>query len=235
MSAILYILIAICLILGALKAHSGIKKNFDLELLAKTVGALTFVCLGVLAYYLADPAGGERSYGLTVLVALVLGMLGDIFLCLNGANEHPQRKNLLQSIGVMFFFLGHICYMFNMVTLENFKLYLLPTLIIFPIIYIILAAKKVLTTSIAQNIPLAIYFLALNIILTSAINIVIVRGATVFSMLLLAASILFISSDMILGLSWFAPKAKLHKNHDYYIILSYFAAQCLFALSVYFY
>ena len=234
MEVILYILVAVCLIFGVIKAHSRSKGNFDFELLAKTCGALTFVCLGILAFYLSKPTSENMSYGLAVIVALVLGMLGDIFLCLDDTNEHPNRKNLIQAIGVLFFFLGHICYMINMLTLEPLKLYLLPTLLIFPIIYVILAAKKVLTAGLAQNILLTIYFLALNLILTSSINLVIINGATAFTMLLLVASVLFISSDIVLGLSWFAPKAKLHKHHDYYIILSYFTAQCLFALSIYF-
>lgn len=234
MEAILYILVAICLIFGVIKAHSGIKGNRDFELLAKTSGALTFVCLGILAFFLSQPSTDDMSYGLAVIVALVLGMLGDIFLCLDDTNAHPDRKNLIQSIGVLFFFLGHICYMFNMLSLQPLKLYLLPTLLIFPLIYVILAAKKVLTASFVQNIMLAIYFLALNTILVSSINLIIILGATAFTMLLLFASALFISSDIVLGLSWFAPKAKLHEKHDYYIILSYFTAQCLFALSIYF-
>ncbi|MDE6758113.1 MAG: lysoplasmalogenase [Clostridia bacterium] len=234
MEVILYILVAVCLIFGVLKAHSRSKGNADFELIAKTCGALTFVCLGILAFYLSKPATENMSYGLAVIIALVLGMLGDIFLCLDDANSHPNRKNLIQAIGVLFFFLGHICYMINMLTLEPLKLYLLPTLLVFPLIYVILCLTKVLTSGLAQNILLAIYFLALNIILVSAINLIIIYGATAFTMLLLFASALFISSDIVLGLSWFAPKAKLHKNHDYYIILSYFTAQCLFALSVYF-
>ncbi|MDE7215845.1 MAG: lysoplasmalogenase, partial [Clostridia bacterium] len=222
MEAILYVLVAICLVLGVIKAHAGSKGNRDFELLAKTCGALTFVCLGILAFFLSKPSSENMSYGLAIIVALILGMLGDIFLCLDNSNAHPDRKNLIQTIGVVFFFLGHICYMFNMLTLQPLKLYLLPTLAIFPLIYIILAAKKVLTASLAQNVMLTIYFLALNTILVSSINLVIIDGATAFTILLLVASALFISSDIVLGLSWFAPKAKLHKNHDYYIILSYF-------------
>ena len=230
----MYILIAVCLIFGIIKAHSRNKGDSDFELIAKTCGALTFVCLGILAFYLSKPTNENLSYGLAVIIALVLGMLGDIFLCLDGSNSNPKRKNLITSIGVLFFFLGHICYMINMLTLQPLKIYLLPTILVFPLIYIILCITKVLNSGLAQNILLTIYFLALNIILVCAINLVIIYGATAFTMLLLFASILFISSDTVLGLSWFAPKIKFPKNHDYYIILSYFAAQCLFGLSIYF-
>ena len=166
-------------------------------------------------------------------MGLILGLIGDIFLCLYSTNAHPKRKNLIQTVGVVFFFLGHLCYMFNFLTLESFKLYLLPTLIVLPIIYIILACT-VLTSSKAQNIMLAIYYFALNLILTSAINLMIVRGVNVFTLLNLIGCVLFISSDTVLGLSWFAPSLKLPKSHDYYIILSYYTAQCLFALSIFF-
>ena len=234
MEAVLYVLVAICFIFGVIKARAGSKGDRDFELIAKTVGALTFVCIGILAFFLSKPSSENMRYGLAVIVALILGMLGDIFLCLYDSNAHAERKNLIQTVGVVFFFLGHICYMFNMLSLQPLKPYLLPTLLIFPLIYIILAAKKVLTASFAQNIMLTIYFLALNTILVSSINLIIISGATAFTILLLVASVLFISSDIVLGLSWFAPKAKLHKKPRllYYTQLLYRA--CLFALSIYF-
>lgn len=233
MVALLYILVAVCLIFGVVKARSRDKGYADFELIAKTCGALTFVCLGVLAFYLSKPTSENLSYGLAIIVALVLGMLGDIFLCLDG-NEHPERKNLVNSIGVLFFFLGHICYMINIITLAPIKLYLLPTFLVFPLIYVILCLKKVLVSKRVQNVLLTIYFLALNIIIVASINLIIIQGATPFTMLLFFASVLFFSSDSVLGLSMFAPSVKLPKSYDYYVILSYFAAQCLFALTIYF-
>ncbi|MCI8421008.1 MAG: hypothetical protein HFE34_01810 [Clostridia bacterium] len=233
MEVIMYILVAVCIVLGILKSYSRNKGNYDFELIAKTCGSLCFVGVGILAFYLSQHDGKEKSYSLVVIFGLILGLIGDIFLCLYDCNSHPKRKNLIQVVGVAFFFLGHLCYMFNFLTLEPFKLYLLPTLIVLPIVYIILACK-VLTSSKAQNVMLAIYYLALNLILTSSINLMIVRGVNAFTLLNLIGCVLFISSDSVLGLSWFAPTLKLPKSHDYYIILSYYTAQCLFALSIIF-
>lgn len=229
----MYILVAVCLALGVFKSYSRGKDNFDIELIAKTCGSLCFVVVGVLAFYLSEHTGKEKSYSLAVILGLMLGLVGDIFLCLYDCNSNPKRKNLIQTVGVAFFFLGHMCYMFNFLTLETFKLYLLPTLIVLPIVYVILACK-VLTSSKAQNVMLAIYYFALNLILTSSINLMIARGVNAFTLLNLIGCVLFISSDTVLGLSWFAPSLKLPKSHDYYIILSYYAAQCMFALSIFF-
>ena len=231
----MYISVGICLIFGIFKSYSRTKGNYDFELITKTCGSLCFVAVGLLAFYLSQHSGKERSYSLAVILGLILGLIGDIFLCLyEGGNTHPNRKNLIQSAGVVFFFLGHLCYMFNFLMLEKFKLYLLPTLIILPLVYIILACK-VLTTSKAQNVMLTIYYLALNLILTSSINLMIVRGVNVFTLLNLIGCVLFISSDTVLGLSWFAQDSlKLPKGHDYFIMTSYYAAQCLFALSIFF-
>jgi len=234
MEAILYVLAAICLILGVVKAYSHSKEIFDFELVAKTCGSMTFVCIGIFAFYLSQPAAEDMRYGLAIIVGLILGMLGDIFLCLYDVKQNPQRKNMIQTVGIIFFFLGHICYMFNFLTLQPIKLYLLPIVAILPIVYVILAAKKVLTTTFIQNVMLTIYYCALGVLLMSSINLIVLNGATAFTIVVLIATVLFISSDTVLGLSWFAPKAKLHKDHDYYIILSYYAAQCLFAMSIYF-
>ena len=229
----MYILVAVCLALGVIKSFSRNKGNYDFELIAKTCGSLCFIAVGIVAFYLSNHTGKEKTYSLVVILGLILGIIGDIFLCLYDYNAHPKRKNLIQTVGVVFFFLGHLCYMVNFLTLEPFKLYLLPTLIVLPIIYIIFALK-VLTSSKSQNVMLTIYYFALNLILTSSINLMIVRGANAFTLLNLIGCVLFISSDTVLGLSWFAPSIKLPKTHDYYIILSYYAAQCMFALSIFF-
>lgn len=232
MEALLGILMAICLIMGILKSYCRNKDYLEYELLFKTCGSLSFVCLGILSFYLSGT--DNIQYALAVIIALVLGLLGDVFLCLYDILVIPKRKDFVQYVGVTFFFLGHICYMFNFLSLAPLKLYLIPFVVIMPIIYLILAGTKKVQTNNLQNVFLTIYFLALNLILLAAINLVIVREDTVFPVLVLIASVLFISSDIVLGLSWFAPSAKLHKNYDFYIILSYFAAQCMYAISIYF-
>lgn len=232
MVVMLGVLMAVCLVMGVLKSYSRSKNMLEYELLFKTCGSLCFVCLGILAFYLAD--GADVQYSLAVIIALILGMLGDIFLCLYDILVIPKRKDFVQYVGVTFFFLGHICYMFNFLSLSTLKLYLIPFVIVMPVIYLILALTKKVQTNTLQNVFLTIYFLALNLILLSAINLVITGEDMTFAVIVLIASVLFISSDIVLGLSWFAPSAKLHKNYDFYIILSYFLAQCLYAISIYF-
>lgn len=232
MEVLLGVLMAVCLVMGVLKSYSRNKNYLEYELLFKTCGSLSFVCLGILSFYISDTP--NTQYALAVIIALILGMLGDIFLCLYDILVIPKRKDFVQYVGVTFFFLGHICYMFNFLSLAPLKLYLIPCVIIMPVIYLILAGLKKVQTNTLQNVFLTIYFLALNLILVSSVNLLIVRGDYAFPILVLAASVLFISSDIVLGLSWFAPSAKLHKNYDFYIILSYFIAQCLYAISIYF-
>lgn len=232
MEVMLGVLMAVCLIMGVLKSYSRSKDYLEYELLFKTCGSLSFVCLGILSFYLSGT--DNMVYALAIIIALILGLLGDIFLCLYDILVIPKRKDFVQYVGVTFFFLGHICYMFNFLSLASLKLYLLPCVVIMPIIYLILALTKKVQTNALQNVFLTIYFLALNLILVASVNLLIVREDTVFPVLVLIASVLFISSDVVLGLSWFAPSAKLHKHYDFYIILSYFLAQCLYAISIYF-
>lgn len=232
MEVLLGVLMAVCLVMGVLKSYCRNKEYLEYELLFKTCGSLSFVCLGILAFYISGT--DNMQYALAVIIALVLGLLGDIFLCLHDMLVIPKRKDFVQYVGVTFFFLGHICYMFNFLSLAPLKLYLIPFVVIMPVIYLVLALTKKVKTNTLQNVFLTIYFLALNLILLSSINLIIVREDNVFPILVLIASTLFISSDIVLGLSWFAPSAKLHKNYDFYIILSYFAAQCIYAISIYF-
>lgn len=226
------ILMAVCLVMGVLKSYSRSKNYLEYELLFKTCGSLCFVCLGILSLYLSGTE--NMQYGLAIIIGLVLGLLGDIFLCLYDLLVIPKRKDFVQYVGVTFFFLGHICYMFNFLTLSDLKLYLIPFVFIMPVVYLILVFTKKVQTNKLQTVFMTIYFLALSLILLSSVNLLITRGDRVFPIIVLSASVLFISSDIVLGLSWFAPNAKLHKNYDFYIILSYFLAQCLYAISIYF-
>lgn len=245
MTAIMIILTILCLVFGVLKSTFRSKDKPINELFFKTCGSLTFVCLGILSFYIALTSSLTSEidskeltvYGLAIICALILGLLGDIFLCLHDLFRSTEKRNFVQYVGITFFFLGHIFYMFNLFSLEKFNLYLLPFIIVLPLICIILIATKTIVLNKMQSVFVVIYFIALNLIILSAINIVIVQGFNIFSTLILSASILFISSDIILGLSWFSPvaKEKFHRHYDFYIILSYYLAQCLYAMTISFY
>ena len=105
----MYVLVGICLILGFIKSFSKSKGNYDFELIAKTCGSLCFVATGILAFYLSSHSGKERTYSLIVIIGLILGLIGDIFLCLyEGGNTHPKRKNLIQTAGVAYVQLPYV-------------------------------------------------------------------------------------------------------------------------------
>ena len=169
-------------------------------------------------------------YSILLLGALVSGVFGDFFLSYKNDKYFP--------VGIAFFALGHIVYSITFLLVGEMRAidYIVPVLILTTIMFIpIVFIIKVKIDLGKLEIPILIYGLILLFFFVCGITkgiIAIRSGNLSFGLCMLIGASLFIASDIMLGLK--TGGIKLPEILRHAVTYTYFPAQTLFALSIYF-
>lgn len=214
-------LISICLIvvgaiLQALFIYNDNKYHNALSIVLKTLASLCFV---LLAFYFYKE---DRKL---VFYALCLDALGDFILILR--NVSKKHKDLIFVSGTISFFIGHILLSIYLISLNRsaLKLGIIINLILF--FCLALYFLRTLTAPIGMKMLGASYLFM--IMFTSGLSISNYIGInSSANLLFMIASIIFISSDLILMAHKFNPKAKNFMQPTYRVL--YYISQILLAL-----
>ena len=228
-----YVLAAFCMVFAFFKAFFGAKEQYYKEIACKSIASVLFVAVGILA---CAKAGGNKPYGWLMLGGAVLGLIGDLFLGVDDITESKQSKDFVSYLGVIFFFLGHVSYICAFSMLDNHVPWIIAFAVILPIAYVLVGKKftRVFDNK-ARGIFMIIYFLALGANVALAISHAAAMGGGVMPALMIAGSVLFALSDSLLGISSFAKGNFLPKSvSGYAVILTYYPAQLLLMLSIFF-
>lgn len=197
------------------------KYGFKIKMLCAFMYLVTGV-ISVAAIY------SVTQYSFFILGALVSGVLGDFFLSYKEDKYFP--------VGVLFFALGHIVYSVTFLLVGEMKAidYIVPVLILtvimfIPVIYII----KVKINLGKMEIPLLIYGLLLLFSFACGVAkgvLAIKNGIISLGLCIISGAVLFVISDIMLGLK--SGGMKLPKFLRHAVTYTYFPAQTLFALSI---
>lgn len=203
----------------------------------KMVACALYTANGLYAF----SQSAHDAYGVTILLGLLGGWLGDIFLALDPFIRHKQNKKLsvtLFAIGGLFFLLGHGAYMAAFARLLTashvfrivpFALALGGILICFALVFRLSGVKAGKFTA-----PVAVYAVGLAGMCALAINaaLFVFGGKTVLQCILIAAPLLFAFSDVTLALRC-ADKERFESMPMRAVCLTaYFLAQMLFGISI---
>lgn len=199
------------------------KHGFKMKMLC----AFMYLLTGALATL---SFGKITAYSVLVLGALVAGFLGDFFL------EYKSKK--LFPLGAAFFALGHLVYSYTFLSVSTQNV--ISDIIAVSVITLILSAvivifaKTKLKLQGKKNLILVyapVLIFAFASALVKGIDAV-AEGKSAFGICLIFGGILFLSSDIMIGLGkgGFERPAFLRNAVSY----TYFAAQALFALSILF-
>lgn len=222
----IYILCGIAGALSVLIVYLELKGADAVKYILKTVASLCFVIIGVLALTYAQ----FESWKALVLAALILGMLGDIFLSSGSVVEKGKNLDLLNLSGLIFFLLGHVVYIIWLIGfVESFNYLLLLIPFALPMIVIVLNALKVLELG-KTAIPAVAYSAVIGLMLAAAINAYGGLSSYEISKNILAGGILFCISDSFLAYYNFGKNPKSWIKYVY--MPAYYAAQLLFALAI---
>lgn len=192
----------------------------------KTLASVLFLCTAIFSMY---HSGRDQNYTILVLTALTAGMLGDIFLSVDGLVIEKYRPYFMV-IGAICFGVGHILFAVIFLSLvSSFELYLLFIIILVPLL--LLFSTKIFHLNFGRyKFAVYAYSVLLSIMLMTGINLFIQNGS-MGSLLILIAAILFTVSDACLAIKEFAFKGR-HSILIYVVLITYYIAQNLFALTV---
>ncbi len=224
----IYVLIALSVIFGTLSGFFNIKKKPTLRIFFKGLGSLLFIAVALIAIYIS----GSSLSAILVLGALILGTVGDLYLCLNKEIVIKEKTPYLFLIGGMAFFGGHILFSAVYIISVSFPLYLIPCIFIIPILLLIVAFFGKKSLKLGMLLPFAVaYGIILNLMLVVTINAFVQNTNNTFGILSLLAGIFFATSDIALLFKEFS-KLKDNKILIYIVLITYYVAQCIFAYSI---
>lgn len=204
----------------------GKNKSFE-GMICKFMASFSFIGVAIVGNYLNKDS--IVSYFSLICFALLFGFCGDVFL---GIKEiAPLFKKKLVPIGTGYFLIGHIVYIIAFFIIGAKFI----TAIAFPIgmlvAFILMKANHV-NLGKAFSALLFIYYGCLVWKMGIGIQLVI-TDFSIANLLILIATVLFLVSDTCLSYIYFTPVKK--KNALVMVELStYYPAQLLFALSVFF-
>ncbi len=219
------IIAVISVSLPVITQRTGLSQKYGFKM--KMLCAFMYLITGIIS---AASLYRVTDYSVLILSALTLGALGDFFL------EYKKKKFF--PVGVAFFALGHIVYSFTFLCVGNYKSLahitavagvtaaLTAVILLFAKMKLRLKGKKKLILIYA---PVLVFAFACAFVSSiTAIN----NGNLSFGLCLAAGGALFLMSDLMIGMG----KGGLNRPPFLRNAVSYtyFAAQTLFALSIYF-
>lgn len=229
-SIILIVFGALCLTLFLLEKIRGYTVK---EALIKSVTSFFFIALAAYSHY----KNGGQPFGVYVIAALALGMLGDIWLEFKYVFKEQTR--IFTYAGFISFALGHILYITGMIVClyDKYPWYGFVAPIAFGLLCggLILVMEKPLKMVYGEyKLICFIYGSLLFTTLGTSFYLTVSNGFAVpsFTMLFIGA-VLFAVSDLILSGTYFGEG----KERPFDIIsnsVTYYAAQYIIAFSLFF-
>lgn len=222
----LYIILPISLILALSSGYFDSKGFTFLRVVAKTLSSLIFVIAGALSL-----AFTSSKLAVLILTGLLFGMIGDIFLCFNNKVLIDREKQYFL-FGALNFAIGHVLYIaFFFTIVSRFNLWLIILIVMLPIIMIVTTKLTGINAG-KMFYAMPIYFLIIGLMAATTINFYILNKS-IASILALSAGILFVLSDIALIFKNFS-KYKDNIFLIYFVLLTYYSAQALFATMIFF-
>ena len=214
------------------------------SLTCKMIAATMFVGIGFIGM---EITGNESYYANTMLIGLILGWIGDLFMHIPHPPNNPRMSVVY--VGAASFLIGHIFYCMafiksTMLLTPDYKFFTLPEIIAFFVIFVAfsLMLEPVFKFKYANKfmkVTLHIYsiLLIMMLIKSCAFGVAYFKNGAenglAAMLILIIGAIFFFISDFTLGLRLIGG-AKGNKTVKTVSLYAYFIAQLLLATSILF-
>lgn len=226
---IIYILMALAISLSIVTVIIQTKGIIEIKFLIKSIASFCFLAMGIVAVWLAD---NLEIWHIAIVVALLCGLMGDIFLATDGLVKKEYLEPLLL-VGLLFFLIGHVIYIIVYFSIaDSFNLLFLIIVGIFPLIMFGIIKTKFMEPKKAI-LPIIIYSAIIGLMVATATNLFVGSSFSKQSTLIFIGALLFTCSDLLLAFYNFGNRKKC--NILAYIYMpAYYIAQTLFVLAMLF-
>ena len=229
------------LIIGALLLvvflYFRVKEKRVIAVIIKGLVSLTFIITALVAWKTSK--NPNSTFGIFVLIGLVFGLLGDVFLDLKYIVL--KRELLFTILGFFAFLLGHVCYSTGLfIHFYNWNvniLYLIiPIIVTLLLVVITLLMEKFTPIRYKKMKPyVVIYGVALFFTTSIYLSTNIQSGWNIIPLIIMSVGfILFMISDLILNNTYFQEGCStplfIISNHAIYYIAQFSIAVALFFL-----
>ena len=219
MTAVLWIVGVLAVLLAALYIRVNQYGAPPVKLLLKTLASLAFVCLGLLG---AARAGG--AYAWLTWIGLILGAAGDVLL--QFMDCRPKDREPFFRAGLGAFLIGHVFYIVAFALLGRVTGWaVLLAAVLFAALFLLQFPARMDLKG--QKVPVYAYAAVISVMTAFA---VLSFGAGARGALVGLGGILFLVSDAILALIFFSLIRGKHLPT--WNLITYYAAQILLALSI---
>ncbi len=219
MTAVLWIVGVLAVLLAALYIRVNQYGAPPVKLLLKTLASLAFVCLGLLG---AARAGG--AYAWLTWIGLILGAAGDVLL--QFMDCRPKEREPFFRAGLGAFLIGHVFYIVAFALLGRVTGWaVLLAAVLFAALFLLQFPARMDLKG--QKVPVYAYAAVISVMTAFA---VLSFGAGARGALVGLGGILFLVSDAILALIFFSPLRE--KSLPTWNLITYYAAQILLAISI---
>ena len=218
------VLIVIGLLIDVWFIRTEYQGKMKKAVVLKGAASLFFVLLGGVSWLEV-----QSNFGTMVLIGLVLGMMGDIFLNLRNLYEGSKSMKVF-ALGILFFLSGHFLYIAALVRKSPRIIYsaMLTTAVLS-----LLAIPPLMRRVTAPNRGLRIFgwvYLAVVIAMfSSSLMLLVEKGVETGALLFSLGALLFVVSDFIMIYYSFGEKIRPLRAIN---LLSYYIGQILIALTV---
>ncbi len=226
MKVLLFVLVILSLLMPVAVNKKLFPKLDGLQ--TKMLCAFMYILTGIAALINFT---GDMKYSLFLFGALIFGFLGDFFL--------SWRNEKYFLFGVLFFGIGHIIYSFIFIFIGNSALrdyFYIPLIITAILVLLLLFGIKFAKLKLRkEQKPLLLYGLILFFSFASGASrgvSALISGEIPLGLCLIAGSTLFIISDIFLAVGMVG--IRLPKIFNHAVSYTYFPAQTILALSIFF-
>ncbi len=205
--------------------------NSILSCILKLFASVAFISLGVVGYATAESMTyGTSIIGLLFLLGGAFGMVGDGVLALRDIDTEKDFMIILS--GIIAFALGHILYFAALILSVGFSYWSVIVGAAITIIVMIVSTKAMKLNFGKLLVPSAIYAFMLSATMVQAIITAVVMGGSLYGILLAVGFVLFLLSDLVLSMIYFAGKKTKFMTTTNYIL--YYLAQILIMFAIFF-